>query len=192
MEFKKFALRMKDIFSSDTSVELREQILRYQMSSMLSDVERAKLFGLPKNCRIREGAKIISPENLLCGESVWIGENAILDASGGLEIGAHTSIGLSVFIWSHTSHKVNRAFDNVRGSSKIKRTNTKIGNGCFIAGPSVILPGISVGDKAIIGPLSVVDRDIEESEVFANGSRLNELEKEISKLKVIVDKFNKK
>ena len=48
----------------------------------MTDVERAKFLGLPKGCRIRENAKIISQENLKIGNNVWIGESAILDASG--------------------------------------------------------------------------------------------------------------
>ncbi|MCA3237626.1 MAG: acyltransferase [Curvibacter sp.] len=139
---------------------LRPEILSRLLSVVMTDDERAEYFGLPKGCRIRDGAKIISPTNLICGEHVWIGENAILDASGGLEIGAHTSIGLSVFVWSHTSQLTNLTLANFSGSPLIERKRTKIGNGVFIAGPGVILPGVTVGDKVIVAPLSVVNKDI--------------------------------
>src|SRR5258706_2045394 len=95
--------------------DLRSFILKYFISSVMTDEERASLFGLPKGCRMRENAKIISPEKLECGEYVWIGEGAILDASGGLKIGDHTSIGSGTFVWSHTSHLANLAFNNVMG-----------------------------------------------------------------------------
>ena len=65
-------------FDGDVAPELREQILRYHMAAVLTDVERARLFGLPPNCRMRDGAKILYPENLRCGDHVWIGEGAIL------------------------------------------------------------------------------------------------------------------
>lgn len=91
----------------DPRTELRSSILSYESTRFMTDVERAKYFGLPEGCRIRDGAKIISPEKLTIGEFCWIGEGAILDASGGLEIGSHTSIGLSVFVWTHDSHKLN-------------------------------------------------------------------------------------
>ena len=68
---------------SNRNNALRKQILTYSMSSVMTDDERAKLLGLPKGCRIRENAKILCPENFRCGEYVWIGEGAILDASGG-------------------------------------------------------------------------------------------------------------
>lgn len=139
---------------------VRGEILRRFAGQFLTDDERAELYGLPRGCRIREGAKIISPENLTIGEYCWIGENAILDASGGLEIGSHSSIGLSVLIWSHSSHLTNLTMSNEVGSSLIQRKPTKIGSGCFIAGPSVILAGVTIGDKVLIRPFSTIDKDV--------------------------------
>ncbi len=75
------------MLDKNTDPALRDQILKYQMSQVMTDRERAALLGLPEGCRIRENAKIICPENLKCGKDVWIGEGAIIDASGGLEIG---------------------------------------------------------------------------------------------------------
>lgn len=146
---------------------LRLELLTRALSVVMTDDERARLNGLPVGCRMREGAKILSKENLVCGEYVWIGENAILDASGGLEIGSHTSIGLSVYLWSHTSPLTNLTMQNHSGSPLIERKRTKIGSGVFIGGPSVIFPGVSIGNKVIISPLSVVNKDIPDYSVVA-------------------------
>lgn len=140
--------------------KLRSDILLRLAGQLLTDDERAELYGLPKGCRIREGAKIISPENLTIGEYCWIGENAILDASGGLQIGSHCSIGLSVFIWSHSSHLTNLSMSNESGSKLIQQKPTKIGSGCFIAGPSVIFAGVTIGDKVLVRPFSTIDTDV--------------------------------
>ena len=67
----------------------------------MTDDKRAELLGLPEGRQIRENAKIISIEHSKCGKCVWIGEGAVLDASGGLEIGDHTSIGLYCLIWTY-------------------------------------------------------------------------------------------
>lgn len=142
------------------NVNLRSQILSSLIGKVLTDDERANYLGLPEGCRIREGAKIISPEKLTIGEYCWIGENAILDASGGLSIGSHCSIGLSVYVWSHSSHLTNLSMNNTIGSELVERSSTKIGSGCFIAGPSVILPGVTVGDKVLVRPFSTIDKDI--------------------------------
>lgn len=146
--------------NNERNTKLRPDILKKIIGECLTDDERAEYLGLPSGCRIREGAKIISPENLIIGEYCWIGENAILDASGGLEIGSHTSIGLSVFIWSHSSHLANLSFNNVIGSPLIERKKTKVGSGCFISGPSVILPGVTIGDQVVVRPFSTIETDV--------------------------------
>lgn len=138
----------------------RDMVVRQFISQVMTDDERAANLGLPAGCRVRENVKIISPENFTCGESVWVGEGAVLDASGGLEIGSHTSIGLSVYLWSHTSYLTNLAMANQPGSQLIERKKTRIGSGCFIAGPSTILHGVTIGDKCVVLPMSVVNKDV--------------------------------
>jgi len=64
--------------NKERNKNLREQILKYHISSVMTDDERAALLGLPEGCRIRENAKIISPENLKCGKYIWIGEGKIM------------------------------------------------------------------------------------------------------------------
>jgi acetyltransferase-like isoleucine patch superfamily enzyme len=91
---------------------------------------------------------------------VYIGEGAILDASGGLEIGAHTTVAAGVYVWTHTSHKANLAMRNTVSSSLIERKPTKIGRGVFIGGPSVIVSGVTVGDRTVVLPLSCVTKDV--------------------------------
>ena len=114
-------MKKNKIFKSNQrNNSLRTNILKQHISSVMTDDERAALWNLPKGCRMRENSKIISPENLKCGEYVWIGEGAVLDASGGLEIGSHTSIGLNVMIWSHTSFLSNLTMDNKPNSSNSK------------------------------------------------------------------------
>jgi acetyltransferase-like isoleucine patch superfamily enzyme len=147
--------------------KIRSYILKQFISNVMTDEERAILWGLPQGCRMRENAKIINPENLICGEFVWIGEGALLDASGGLEIGAHTSIGLNVMLWSHTSFLANICYDNKMGSDLIARAKTKIGKGCFIGGPSVIYAGVTLGDRTVVLPMSVISKDIDGSCIVA-------------------------
>lgn len=149
-----------EFLNGDRQRLFRTSILERLVGQAMTDDERAILLNLPAGCRIRENAKIISPENFICGENVWIGEGAILDASGGLEIGSHTSIGLSVFVWTHSSYLTNLAMDNHSGSQLIERKKTKIGSGCFIAGPSTVLHGVTIGDKCVVLPMSVVNKDI--------------------------------
>jgi acetyltransferase-like isoleucine patch superfamily enzyme len=146
----------------ERSRRLRPQILTDVVGQYLTDTERARLLGLPDTTRIRERAKIVSPENLRLGEHCWIGEGAVLDASGGLAIGEHTSIGLNVLVFTHSSWLANMMLENHSGSDLIERKPVRIGRGCFIGGNSVIMPGVTIGDFATVNPLSVVTRDVPE------------------------------
>ena len=178
------------LFDEDTDDSLRKQILTYHISGVLTDRERARLLNLPRGCRIRERAKILKPENFRCGENVWIGEGAVLDAQGGLEIGDNTQVGLNVMIWSHTSH--NQAISGKTGSGTkegIEYKSTKIGKNVLIAGPSVIAPGVTIGDGAIISPLTFVSRDVPDDAVLSPHRDLRNLQKRVTRLEETVEKL---
>lgn len=171
----------------NTDIALRNQILTYHLSEVLTDVERARLLGLPNGCRIRERAKILCIENLTLGENVWIGEGAVLDAQGGLDIGSNCQIGLNVLVWSHSSHK--QAIEGKTGSPSkegIRYARTRIGRNCFIAGPSVIAPGVTIGDGVIISPFTFVDRNVRDGEVVSSPRELKKLSTKVERLEEIV------
>ncbi|MBB1156747.1 acyltransferase [Amycolatopsis dendrobii] len=147
-------------FEDERSNRLRPMILNDLVSQYMNDAERARFYGLPESCRVRERVKIISPDNLTIGEHCWIGEGAALDASGGLEIGEHTSIGLNTLVFTHSSWLANMALENHSGSDLIERKPVKIGKGCFIGGLVVIMPGVTIGDFATVQPNSVVAKDV--------------------------------
>lgn len=179
------------IFSSDTDPRLRDQILTHLVGEVLTDRERANLLGLPNGCRIRERAKIFAPEKLTLGTNIWIGEGAMIDAQGGLTIGDNTQIGLYVMIWTHTSHM--QALSGKTGSAAkegIQYSETKIGKDCFIAGPSVIGAGVTIGDGVIISPFSMIDHDISDGEIvsphLASKREFKKLEKEIRDLHALL------
>lgn len=113
----------------------------------------------------------------------------MLDAQGGLTIGDYTQIGLNVMIWSHTSHK--QALKSNTGISRegIVYKPTKIGSNVFIAGPSVIAPGVTIGDRVIISPLSFVDRDLPDNSVFSSARDLHKLEAKVRKMEELLEKL---
>ncbi len=182
------------IIDKNTDQKLRNQILTYHISNVLTDRERAKLLGLPEGCRIRENAKIISPENLKCGKNVWIGEGAILDASGGLEIGDNTQIGTYALIWTHTSRYQAISGETNISKDKIIRKPTKIGKNCFIGGPSVIYPGVTIGDCVTVLPMSVVNKDVSTNSTVGGSpiGKLKDLERRVEGLERMVEELEKK
>lgn len=152
---------------SDRNRSLREDIVRRFLAQLLTDDERARLFGLPVTCRVRENTKILRADKLECGEHVWIGENAYLDASGGLRIGDHSTIGVGVYVWTHTSVLANLLHENRPGGAHVVRRSTQIGAGCYLVGHSVINPGVRIGDGAVVLPMSCVSHDVPAGDIVA-------------------------
>lgn len=54
----------------------------------------------------------------------------------------------------------NILMDNKSGSPYNVRSETQIGNGCFIGGPSVVNQGTSIGNRCIVLPMPVVNYDV--------------------------------
>jgi acetyltransferase-like isoleucine patch superfamily enzyme len=91
------------------------------------------------------------------GKNTWIGPGCILDGTGGgLKIGDWCSISAGVQIYTH--HTVKRSIS--LGEEPIEYAQTRIGNGVYIGPNSIIQMGVTVGDKAIIGASSFVNRDV--------------------------------
>lgn len=185
-------LSFPSLFDDETDPALRRQILTYQMAEVMTDRERARLFNLPEGCRIRERAKILAPENFVCGKNVWIGEGAVIDAMGGLEIGDNTQIGLNVMVWSHSSHKQAVRGETGIGRDSIEYKRTRIGKNVFIAGPSVIGPGVTIGDGVIISPLSFVNRDLADGAVFNPAREARDLTAKVERLERLMEELLKR
>jgi acetyltransferase-like isoleucine patch superfamily enzyme len=162
--------------------DLRAQILKYHAADLMTDRERAKFFGLPEGCRMRERAKILAPEKLHCGRNVWIGEGAMLDAQGGLTIGEGTQIGGGVFVWTHSSHLQAQNRETCVSKEHMIYKPTRIGSHCFIVGPTVIAAGVTIGDGAVISPLTFIDRDVAEGERVSGPRSLRKLEERLDAL----------
>src|SRR3954463_5129333 len=161
---------------------IRQQILLYQTTGLMNDRERARWLGLPSGCRIRENAKILAPEKLVLGCNVWIGEGVILDAQGGLEIGDETQIGSYAMIWTHSSHKQALRGETGQTRDSIRYAPTRIGSCSFIAGPSVVAAGVTIGDRVMVLPHTLVDRDVPSGSVVGISRDVRHLEQRITRL----------
>ena len=135
---------MKDRFDRHVSIQ-----------DLLSDRwETAEFYGFGEGTSCYNNVLILG--DVKVGKNTWIGPNVILDGSGGLEIGDYVSISAGVQIYSHNTVDWSTSL----GSETVNRQPTKIGNGVYLGPNSVIQLGTSIGDKAVIGAMSFVNKDI--------------------------------
>lgn len=116
--------------------------------------ETAKFYGFGEGTSCYDNVLIIG--DVKVGKNTWIGPNVILDGSGGLEIGDYCSISAGVQIYSHDSVSWSISL----GEKPREHSPTKIGSGVYIGPQTVIQRGVIVGDKAIIGAMSFVNKNV--------------------------------
>ncbi len=92
------------------------------------------------------------------GRNVWIGPNVILDGTGGLIIGDYCSISAGVQIYSHDTV----AWSTSMGAAAIEVgiKPTRIGSGVYIGPQTVVQKSVEIGDCAIIGANSLVNKSL--------------------------------
>ena len=104
--------------------------------------------------------------NIFLGNHCEINLNCVFLDDNRIEIGDYALIGPSVQIYTafHPADFRERfALPRKEGEFAFCRTQTapvKIGNGVWIGGGTVILPGVTIGDNVTVGAGSVVTRSI--------------------------------
>lgn len=114
--------------------------------------------------------------NIKCGEKVFFNFNCVVLDVMQVSIGSRTLFGPNVQIYTAT-HPVNY---KERASGLEYAKPISIGEDVWVGGSAVICPGVTIGDRTVIGAGSVVTKDIP-SDVFAAGNPckvIRQLEKE--------------
>ena len=99
------------------------------------------------------GWRVSHRENFKLGRNVEIGTFTMIDAREGVFIGDNVKIGFGSVIISYSS------IDGKKGA-------VYLGDGCKIGANSVIMPGINVGQGAVVGANSFVNRDVPANEMW--------------------------
>lgn len=105
------------------------------------------------------------PSNLKIGKGVFINIDCVfLCKDETIEIGDFCLIGPGVHIYT-SGHTLDKKRD-------ITKAPVKIGKGVWIGGGSIILPGVTIGDRASVGAGSVVTKNVpEDALVYGNPAR---------------------
>ena len=102
--------------------------------------------------------------NIELGERVFFNFNCIVLDVCAVRIGGFSLFGPAVQIYTPT-HPFNAALRRRQESGK----PVEIGSDVWVGGGAIILPGVRIGSRAVIGAGSVVTRDIPDG-VFAAGN----------------------
>jgi len=162
MKFKKDFIKVKNLLRKSMKDDFNRHV---SIQDLFSDRrETAKFYGFGEGTSCYNNVLILG--DVKVGKNTWIGPNVILDGSGGLEIGDYVSISAGVQIYTH--HTVNYATS--LGIKPIDKNSTKIGNGVYLGPNSIIQMGVKIGDKAIVGAMSFVNKNIENKGIWYGNS----------------------
>lgn len=114
---------------------------------------------------IRRSTYVAKRDRLKLGPHAFVNEQCYLDASGGISLGAWSRLGPGVHIYTST-HPLDA---DLRRDTRTRTTHraVQIGRDVWVGGRAVILPGVTIGDGAVIGAGSVVTKDVPPGEVWA-------------------------
>ena len=143
--------------------------LRGQASQLLNQFNNEDSTELRHQLLVKAGIKISADScivpplemsysfNLSVGSSSYINSGAIILDNGAVTIGSNVMIGPRVQIYT-ASHALD-AERRIAGDEMAK--SVKIEDKVWIGGGAIILPGVTVGQGAIVGAGSVVTKNVE-------------------------------
>jgi putative colanic acid biosynthesis acetyltransferase WcaF len=114
-----------------------------------------KLFGakLGRGVRVRPTASVEIPWNLTIGDDAVVGDYAILYSLGHITIGPRTTISQYAHLCAGTHDHTSRQFE-------LLKPPIVVGQDVWIAADAFIAPGVTVGDRAVVGARATVVRDV--------------------------------
>lgn len=113
---------------------------------------------LGRKATFHMGARFYNPKNISVGEGTIIGDHIFIDGRAKVTIGKHTDIASQVMIY-------NSEHDLSDPSFKAIEEPVTIGDYCFIGPRVIIMPGVNIGDGAVVAGGAVVTKDVPENSI---------------------------
>ncbi len=123
---------------------------------------KSNYVGLYKTCSIA----VLKNARVEIGNSSGFSGVSIYCANS-ITIGNYVNCGGNVSIWDTDFHPLNFNDRRIHDTSKIKQAAIHIGDDVFIGANAIVLKGVTIGARSIIGAGSVVTKTIPSDEVWA-------------------------
>lgn len=111
--------------------------------------------------KIHHGTTVHGPSHCHIGHNAWIGQNCVIDATGGADIGHNCGIGAQSQLWSHIKYG-----DTLEGCRFSGSQPLQVGMDVWFVGHCIVSP-IRAQDKSMALAGSVVTKDMEYNQVYA-------------------------
>lgn len=137
--------------------------LKPEIDNYILNLKKNRFLHFGDNIIFKGGGSIYHEENISIEDHVQIGENYFLMGIGGIEIGRGTIISRNVCI--HSGNHDFKSSDMIPYSQDYLAEKITIGKAVWIGQNVNILPGVTIGDGAIIGMGSTVSKDVKPYEI---------------------------
>jgi len=104
------------------------------------------------------GCRVLAPERLSIGDGVVIARDVTLDARGGLELGDEALIGFESVLLTHT-HRSDEVGVAIQRQGMYSAP-VRVGARAWLGMRVMVLPGVEIGEDAIVASGAVVSRSI--------------------------------
>lgn len=106
-----------------------------------------------KNSFIHMGARFYLPSGVSIGDGTVIGDHCFMDGRAPLKIGNNVDVASQVMIYN-SEHDINSdGFDPIEEP-------VEIADYAFVGPRAIILPGVKIGNGAVVGAGAVVTKDV--------------------------------
>jgi acetyltransferase-like isoleucine patch superfamily enzyme len=128
--------------------------------------------------RIHRGLELRAANQVVIGNRTIIGFDCILDGRGGLVLGDDVNLSSEVAIW--TMQHDHRAADFASVAKPVR-----VGDRAWLSFRATVLPGITIGEGAVVAAGSIVTRDVPPYAIVAGvpavqvGERIRDLTYEL-------------
>ena len=114
-----------------------------------------RMFGakIGEDCLFKRQAKFYAPWNFKCGNAVCIGPRAEIYNKDVVEIGNNVVISQDAWLCT-ASHDISSS------QMALKTRPIKIGDNVWVAARTAILPGVTIGDGAVVAACAVVVKNV--------------------------------